>query len=134
MISDEGGTAGIVYRHGAGFISSIGEAPAASSGALVSTLAYIDGGLMPRRPGVGARRQLAQAFRSRADDNLPKRQQDYRYDERTDIIEDAEQQHAGEQFLPVHLPEPDQHGGIENTEPARRMAGKPQQRGRDEDH
>src|SRR5215204_1544510 len=115
--------------------SSIGEAPAASSGARVSTLAHIDGGLMPRRLGAdaGARRQLAQALRSRAENNLPKRQQDYRYDKGTNIIEDAEQQHAGEQFLPVHLPEADQHGGIENAEAARRMAGKPQQRGRDED-
>src|SRR3954451_19939193 len=113
--------------------SSNREAPAASSGARVATLAHIDGGLMPRRLGVGARRQLAQALRSRAEDNLPKRQQDYRYDKGTDIIEDTEQQHAGEQFLPVHLPEPDQHGGIENAEPARRMAGKPQQRSRDED-
>src|SRR5437899_2213916 len=88
---------------------------------------------MPRRLGVGAGRQLAQALRSRADDTRPKRQQDYRYDKGTDIIEGAEQQHAAEQFLPVHLPEPDQHGGIENAEPARRMAGKAQQRGRDED-
>src|SRR5919106_5549602 len=96
----------------AGFPSAIREAPATSSGAGVSTLAHIDGGLMPRL-GVGGSRQIAQALRSRADDNLPKRQQDYRYDKRANIIEHAEQQHAGEQFLPIHLPEADQHGGIE---------------------
>ena len=38
-----------------------------------------------------------------------------------------------EQVLPVHLPEPDQHGGVEHAEPAGRMAGEAQQRRRDED-
>src|SRR5262245_323492 len=101
------------------------EAPAASSGARVSTLAHEDGGLVPRL-GVGARRQTAQALESRAKDNLPKRQQDYRYDKRPNIIEHPEQQHSGQQFLAIHLPEADQHRGVEHPEPARRMAGEPQ--------
>ena len=90
-------------------------------------------GLMSRL-GVGTGRQSAHALQSRAEDNLPKRQQDYRYDERRNIIEHAEQQHAGQQLFPVHLPQPDQHGGVEHAEPAGRMAGETQQRRRDEDH
>src|SRR5262245_37140372 len=62
---------------------------------------------------------LTQALRSSAQDNFPKRQQDYRYDKGRNIIEEAEQQHAGEEVLPVHLPEPHQHGGVENPKPAR---------------
>src|SRR3954466_11653481 len=89
---------------------------------------------MPRRFGVGAGRQLAQPLRWRADNNLTKRQQDYRYDKRSDIIQNAEQQHPGEPFLAVHLPEPDQYRGIENAEPARGMAGKSQQRGRNKNY
>src|SRR5690242_2887278 len=70
---------------------------------------------------------LTQAFRSGAKDNLPKRQQDYRDDKGGDIIEEAEQQHAGKKVLPVHLPQPNQHGGVEHSEPARGMAGKAEQ-------
>src|SRR4051812_36854467 len=102
-----------------------------SSGAGVSTLAHIDG--LTSRLSVRARFQLAQALESRTENNLPKRQQDYRYDERRNIIEYPEQQHSPQQVLPVHLPEADQHRGIEHAEPARRMAGKAEQRRRNED-
>src|SRR5882724_6776394 len=107
---------------------------AVSSGAAVSALARIDG--LVSRLGVRLGRQLAQAlqsFESRAKDNLPKRQQDYRYDKGANIIEHPEQQHARQQLLPVHLPEPDQHRGVKDSEPAGRMTGKAQQRRRDED-
>src|SRR5882724_1796910 len=103
---------------------------AASSGAGVAPLAHIDG--LMSRLGFRARRHLAQALESRAKDNLAKRQQDYRYDERCNIIEHPEQQHPGKQVFPVHLPQADQHGGVEYPEPPGRMAGKAQQRRRDE--
>src|SRR5579871_5393065 len=104
-----------------------------SSGALVSALSYIGGfvrgtGFQPKR------RRLAQALRPGAENNLAKRQQDYRYDKRGNIVEQAEQQHTGEQVLPVHLPEADQHGGVEHAEAAGGMAGKAEQGRRDEDH
>src|SRR5271165_229089 len=92
-----------------------------------ATLSHID------RIARGARLQakrgrLTQALRPGAEDNLAKRQQHYRYDKRRNIIEQAEQQHAGEQFLAVHLPEADQHGGVEHAKPSRRMAGEAQER------
>ena len=80
----------------------------------------------------GAR--LAQALHSRAQYNFPERQQDYRYDERRKIVEDAKQQHSGQQVFPVHLPQTDQHGRIEHAEPAGRMAGKAEQRRRDKNN
>src|SRR5229473_1285649 len=65
-----------------------------SSGTLVAALSHVS--RLGRRSGIELERRLTQALRSRAEDNLPKRQQDYRYDERGNIIEDAEQQHTGQ--------------------------------------
>ena len=76
---------------------------------------------------------LTQPLHSRAHYNLAKRQQDYRYDERRKIIENAKQQHPRQQVFPVHLPQADQHRGIEHAEPARRMAGKAKQSRGDKD-
>src|ERR1700687_4263030 len=104
----------------------------ASSGAGVPALSHI-GGFAPRL-GVEPRRRLTQALHSRAQYNLPKRQQDYRYDERRNIIEDTKQQHPRQQVFPVHLPQPDQHGGVEHAERAGGMAGEAQQRRPDKDH
>src|ERR1700755_2930770 len=101
-------------------------------GASVSTLSHIGG--LAWRTWIEPKRSLTQALGSGTEDNLPKRQQDYRYDKRRDIIEQAEQQHAGEQVLAVHLPETDQHGRVEHPEPPRGMAGEAQKRCRDEDH
>src|SRR3954453_11124301 len=92
------------------------------SGAAVAALSHISG--FRRWSGIELERRLLQALRSSADDNLAKRQQDYRYDEGGEIIEDAEQQHAAEQLLPVHLPEADQHRGVEHPEASGRVAGK----------
>src|ERR1700720_4778573 len=94
------------------------------SGAGVAALSHIGG--FARRFCLEPRRPLTQALHSRPQYNLSKRQQDYRYDERRNIIEDAKQQHPRKQVLPVHLPQPDQHRGIEHTEPAGGMAGKAQ--------
>src|SRR6202011_1859605 len=95
-----------------------------SSGAGVPALSGV-GGFAPRF-GVEHRRRLTQALHARADYNLPKRQQDYRYDKRRKIIEDAEQEHPRQQLFAVHLPQPDQHGGIEHAEAAGGMAGEAQ--------
>src|SRR5437016_4756544 len=65
----------------------------ASSATCVAALSYV--GSLRRRSGIELESSLTQPLRSRAEDNLPKRQQDYRYDKRRNIIEDAEQQHAG---------------------------------------
>src|SRR5229473_3434084 len=65
----------------------------ASSGTSVAALSHV--GRLGRRSGIELERSLTQALRSRPENNLPKRQQDYRYDERRNIIEQAEQQHAG---------------------------------------
>ena len=86
------------------------------------------------RRGVRRRQQLAKALQSRAQDKLPKRQQDDRYDEWRNIIEQAEQQHPREQFFLVHLPQADQHRGVEHTEAAGRMAGEAKQRCRNENN
>src|ERR1700738_2904607 len=86
-----------------------------------------------RRPFEGGR-HLAKALRSRPDDNLPKRQQDYGQKERRKIVQDTKQQHAGEQVFLVHLPEADQQGGIEHAEPSRGMTGEAKQCRRDEDY
>src|ERR1700710_1868607 len=114
--------------------ASVAIGPAVSSGgwsgAGIAVLARITA--VALRLDFGRRHQLAQAFQPRAQDKLPKRQQDYRYDERRDIIEQAEQQHPGEQIFLVHLPEADQHCGVEHAEAARRMAGEAEQRRRDE--
>src|SRR6266404_5414864 len=96
----------------------------ASSGAAIPALSDIDG--LARRLGVEPRRRLPQALHSRPHYNFSKRQQDYRYDKRRNIIEQAEQQHPRQQVFPVHLPQADQHGGIEHAEPARGMAGEAQ--------
>src|SRR5947209_2868744 len=96
----------------------------ASSATFVAALSYI--GSLGRGSGIELEGSLTQSLRSRAQDNLPKRQQDYRYDERCDIIEDAEQQHARQQVLPVHLPQADQHGGIEHPKAAGGVAGEAQ--------
>src|SRR5438874_2697665 len=65
----------------------------ASSATFVAALSYV--GSLRRRSGIELEGSLTQALRSCPQDNLPKRQQDYRYDERCNIIEDTEQQHAG---------------------------------------
>src|ERR1035437_5990632 len=101
----------------------------ASSGAGGPTLSHVGG--FPLRLGVEPRRRLTQALHSRAQYNFSKRQQDYRYDEWRKIIEDPKQQHPPKQVFPVHLPQADQHRGIEHAEPAGRMAGEAQQRRRD---
>src|SRR5579864_3259515 len=72
-----------------------------------------DIGCLAGRLGLERKRRLTQALRPGTEDNLPKRQQDYRYDKRGKIIEETEQQHPREQVLAVHLPQADQHGGIE---------------------
>src|ERR1700687_507212 len=104
----------------------------ASSGAGVPALSHI-GGFAPRL-GVEPGRRLTQALHSRAQYNLPKRQQDYRYDKRRNIIQDTKQQHSRQRVFPVHLPQPDQHGGVEHAEPAGGMDGGGQQTPRDKDH
>src|ERR1700726_3226954 len=76
--------------------------------------------------GVSAGHRLTQAFEPRTQYNFPKRQQDYRYDKWRNIIEHAEQQHPPQQVVPVHLPQADQHRGIEHAEPAGGMAGEAQ--------
>src|SRR6266851_4201973 len=96
----------------------------ASSGAGVSALSHIGG--LAGRLGVEPRRRLTQALHSRPHYNFTKGQQDYRYDKRRNIIEQAEQQHSRKQVFPVHLPKADQHGGIEHAEPAGGMAGEAQ--------
>src|ERR1700681_93102 len=101
-----------------------------SSGAGIATLSRVDG--FAFRLGLRAGRGPAPALQSRAEDNLPKRQQDYRYHERREIIENAEQQHPRQQVFPVHLPQADQHGGVEHAEPAGGMAGEAQKRRGDE--
>src|SRR6266702_612428 len=106
-----------------------------SSGAGIAALP--DKGGFGRRAGLEPERRLPQALGPGAENNLPKRQQDYRDDERRKIIEHAEQQHSREQLLAVHLPKADQHGGVEDPEPSRRVAGEAQQRCRhvnDRDH
>src|SRR5579859_7565438 len=105
-----------------------------SSSVRISTLSHISS--FTRRTSLQpqCRLRLTQALRSGAEDNLPKRQQDYRNDKGGDIIQQPKQQHAGQQVLPVHLPEADQHGRIEHPEPAGRVAGEAEQRRRNEDH
>src|ERR1700730_2431146 len=103
-----------------------------SSSTGVAALSHVSS--LARRSGIELERRLTQALRSRPEDNLPKRQQDYRYDERGNIIEDAEQQHPGQKVLAVHLPQADQHGGIEHPKASGGVAGKAQQGRRDEDH
>src|SRR5882757_7556211 len=97
----------------------------ASSGAGIATLSHVGG--FAFQLGVPAGCRLPQALHSCAQYNLPKRQQDYRYDEWRKIIEDAKQQHPREQILPVHLPQADQHGGVEYAEATRGMTGEAQQ-------
>src|SRR5258708_7558333 len=50
------------------------------------------------------------------------------------VIEQTEDQKAGKQILGIILPQRDQHGRVEHTEPAGRMAGKAEQRRGDENH
>src|SRR6266403_3036627 len=105
------------------------------SDASVPTLSHIGG--FAGRLGVEPRRRLTQPLHSCPRYNLSKRQQDYRQDERRNIIEDAKQQHPRKQVLPIHLPQPDQHRGVEYPEPAWGVAGEAQQRRRhknDGDH
>src|ERR1700722_9216753 len=104
---------------------------AALSAAGVAALPHVS--RFAARLGIERLRRLPQPLGSRPQNNLSKRQQDYRYDEWRNIIEDAEQQHPRQQVLPVHLPQADQHRGVEYTEPAGGMTGKSQQRRRDED-
>src|ERR1700720_1036859 len=94
------------------------------SGGRIATLPHIGGFARRSRRIQTQAGGVAQAFRPGGEDNLPKRQQDYRYDKRRNIIEQAEQHHTCQQVFSVHLPEADQHGGVEHPEPPRRMAGK----------
>src|SRR5260370_599347 len=87
----------------------------ASSGAGVPPLSHIGG--LARRLGVQPRRPLAQALHSRPHYNFSKGQQDYRYDKRPNIIEQAEQQHSRKQVFPVHLPNAAPHGRIKHPDP-----------------
>src|SRR5438874_11881078 len=103
-----------------------------SSGAGVATLFQICGfalclNLKPRL-------DPTQALQSRAQYNFAQGQQDYRYDERSKIIKDTKQQHSREQVLPIHLPQADQHGGIEYAKPPGGMTGEAQQRCGNKDH
>src|SRR5882724_9321117 len=59
-----------------------------SSGAGISTLSHISS--FGRGSGIERKRRLTQALRPGADDNLAKRQQDYRYDEGGNIVEQTE--------------------------------------------
>src|SRR5579864_5171414 len=88
--------------------------------------------LMLRLRDNGRLRRL-RPFHPCSQDNLPKRQQDYRYDERRNIIEEAKQQHPGEQILFVHLPQAHQHGRIEHAKPAGGVAREAKQCRRDKD-
>src|SRR4051794_36357693 len=54
--------------------------------------------------------------------------------ERYDVIEQPEEQETGQQIFLVELPQRHQHGGIENAQAARRMAGESKQRRRNENH
>ena len=74
-------------------------------------------------------RRLAKVQHDFADAQHRQRQR-----ERQDVIQQPEDQQAGQQFLGVVLPERDQHGGVEHAEPAGRMAGEAEQRRGDEDH
>src|SRR5258708_8571914 len=102
-----------------------------SSGAGVPALS--DEGGFAFRLGVNAGHRLTQAFEPRTQYNFPKRPQDYKYDKLRHIIEHAGQQHPRQQVFPVHLPQSDQHGGVEHAKPAGGMAGEAQQRRRDKD-
>src|SRR4051794_9035068 len=105
--------------------ASVAIAPAVSlncSGAGIAALAQI--AAVGFRLAVRGWNQAAKPFGPRAQDKLAQRQQDDGDDERRDIVQDAEQQHSGEQVLLVHLPQPDQHRGVEHAETAGRMAGK----------
>jgi len=70
----------------------------------------------------------AQSLESRAKDNLPKRQQDYRYDNGAIIIEDADQgsiPRAGFFFFPFPvICRARQHGGVEAPSPPGEWLGK----------
>ncbi len=57
-----------------------------------------------------------------------------RQSERRDVVEQSEQQQAGEQIFLVVLPQRDQHGCVEHAEPAGRMAREAEQRGGYENH
>src|SRR5258708_24311685 len=94
-----------------------------SSGAGIPALSHIGG--LARRLGVDPWARLTQALHSRPHYNFSKSQQDYRYDKRRNIIEQAEQQHPRKQVFPVHLPQSDQHRGIEHAEPAGGIAAAP---------
>src|SRR5882724_7465796 len=103
-------------------VSTLGSSPRAcfsgscsTSRASIATLSHIGGFAL--RLGVEPRLRPAQALLPRPHYNFPKRQQDYRYDKWKNIIEDAKQQHSREQLFPVQLPQADQHGGVEHTEP-----------------
>src|SRR5262245_14868614 len=67
---------------------------------------------------------FAPAGAAHAEPELPDTEDRERNCERRDVVEKPEQQQAGEELLLVVLPKRDQHCGIENTEPARRVAGK----------
>src|SRR3954453_6811564 len=87
--------------------ASTGIGPALSrsrplSEAGVATLSDI--GCLTPRLSVEPWRRTPHALHSRAQYDLSECQQDYRKDERGNIIEYAKQQHAREQVLTVHLP------------------------------
>jgi hypothetical protein len=54
--------------------------------------------------------------------------------ERDDVVEQPEQEQAGNHVLPVELPQRDQHGRVEDPDAPRRVARKPKQGCGDEDH
>src|SRR5499426_4595477 len=92
----------------------------------------------------GSRRHLRRRQRRKPLDmrwrGAPERQDEFtaaenqqRKRERNDVVEQPEQEHAGEDVFLVELPQRDQHGRIEDADTSRRMARKAEQRGGDED-
>src|SRR5690348_594662 len=79
-------------------------------------------------------RRTTHALHSRTQYKFAEHQQDDGKHERRNVIKHAKKQHAGQQVLAVHLPQPHKHGRVEHPEPTRGMTGEAQQCRRDEDN
>src|SRR5205807_2481648 len=97
-------------------------------------VAAIISGARTRRSTIFRRRPACDRAPGDRQHELAAAENQQRDRERHDVIEQPEQQEAGEQLRPVEAPERDQHGGIEDAEAAWGMACKPEQRRGDEDH
>ena len=76
----------------------------------------------------------ADAARGAAEQQFANSQNHERDHERNNVIEQPEQQQAGQQIFLVELPERHHHRGVEHAEAAGRVAGEAEQCGGDEDH